>query len=394
MQERSRRGIPEPEGKSESDEFKHSSSLPISKSGSSSNSNRAPSVDSVFVGAQQQLAEPTCCYQHDRSNLPSRATFFWLNPLLLAGYWTPLEHRHLGPLPDEHKAAVLGRRIRRLLLPDKTPGSCQSGTNSLWRCYWSFSWPAILLGGLLKFFGDLVGYVAPLGIQVVVAYLNASSTSAPAVNSSSTAEDVTGQLDYPPSWYDLVSNGYVMAGIVFLSCFLQGVLSQSSSHVLCVEGIRLKTALQSFTYDKSLRLSSLTGGSSTESSSGREAANKKEDQQQGQPDDYALLDAGTFSQLLTEDCGNVMVLLSLGHYLWAIPLKLVVLLYLLHRQLRAGSVVAAIICLLVMVPAQFLLGSKISGTNKLAMKEADRRLAKILGKHHVTQFIKSLSHLY
>lgn len=75
-----------------------------------------------------------------------------------------------------------------------------------------------------------------------------------------------------------------------------------------------------------------------------------------------------------------MVLLCLGHYLWAIPLKLAILLYLLHQKLGVGSVIAALLCLLIMVPAQFLLGSRISLTNKLSMKEADRRLAKILGR--------------
>jgi len=74
-----------------------------------------------------------------------------------------------------------------------------------------------------------------------------------------------------------------------------------------------------------------------------------------------------------------MVLLCHGHYVWAIPLKLAVLLYLLHDKLVAGSVVAALLCLVIMVPAQFLLGGRISHTNKQALKEAERRLAKTLG---------------
>jgi len=121
---------------------------------------------------------------------------------------------------------------------------------------------------------------------------------------------------------------------------------------------------------------------STESSTS-DASSDTENHQKDAAEPSALsgqLDAGTFSQLLTEDCGNVMVLLCLGHYLWAIPLKLIVLLYLLHQKLGLGSVIAALLCLVIMVPAQFLLGSQISKTNKLSMKEADRRLAKIFGK--------------
>lgn len=326
------------------------------------------SLDSVFVstGQQQQQAfaaqadkSPACCYLHGQSNLLSKATFFWLNPLLMAGFWTPLEQKHLGPIPDDYKASQLSQQIRRLL-DTKTP--------NLWRCYWTFSWPAILLGGWLKFLGDLVGYVAPLGIQVMVNYVGTNSTSGS--NSTSTNNATAGaHFDYP-TVTEFLSNGYIMAVIVFLSSFLQGTLSQASSHVLCVEGIRLKTALQSFMYEKSLRLSSLSGVTVD--------SDKTDDEEHPKTEDGSLqLDAGTLSQLLTEDCDNTMVLLCLCHYLWAIPLKLAILLYLLHEKLGVGSVIAALLCLLLMVPAQFLLGRNISHQNKSSMREAGRRLAKI-----------------
>lgn len=211
----------------------------------------------------------------------------------------------------------------------------------------------------MKFGGDLVGYVAPLGIQVIVTYANSSSNHETFQNDA-----------YYPSISEFLSNGYVMAAVMFLSSFLQGALSQASSHVLCIEGIRLKTALQSFLYEKSLRLSCLSGVTPP----GDETSNESMDTE----DQKALqLDAGTFSQLLTEDCGNVMVLLCLCHYIWAIPLKLAILLYLLHSYLGFASVIAAILCLLIMVPAQFLLGKRISLKNKESMREADRRLGKI-----------------
>ena len=74
-----------------------------------------------------------------------------------------------------------------------------------------------------------------------------------------------------------------------------GVL-KASSHVLSVEGVRLKTALQSLMYQKSLRLS----GSGQQLQPGDAGGDVNDD-------DDIHLDAGSFSQLLTEDCGNVMV---------------------------------------------------------------------------------------
>ena len=54
----------------------------------------------------------------------------------------------------------------------------------------------------------------------------------------------------------------------------------------------MKTALQSLMYQKSLRLSA----------SGHQQVNDDVNDE-----DDVNLDAGSFSQLLTEDCGNVMV---------------------------------------------------------------------------------------
>ncbi|CAB0021113.1 unnamed protein product, partial [Nesidiocoris tenuis] len=48
------------------------------------------------------------------------------------------------------------------------------------------------------------------------------------------------------TWPNLLRNGYVMALIIFLGAMLQGSFSQASTHIISVEGIRLKTALQIF----------------------------------------------------------------------------------------------------------------------------------------------------
>lgn len=147
------------------------------------------STDSVFsstlssvrvtfdsVGDEQTTAGNSIrkeCYLHPVSNLLSQATFNWLNPLLWHGYWKPLEQEDLGPIPATEKAIQLGNRLDRFIRTQEASAGTQK--LSLWRCYWSFSWSSILLGGCLKFAGDLVGYVAPLGIEVVVTYLNTSS---------------------------------------------------------------------------------------------------------------------------------------------------------------------------------------------------------------------------
>lgn len=46
----------------------------------------------------------------------------------------------------------------------------------------------------------------------------------------------------------ILRNGYFLGIIVFLATILQSTLKQASTHVLCVGGIRLRTALQVFYY--------------------------------------------------------------------------------------------------------------------------------------------------
>jgi hypothetical protein len=42
-------------------------------------------------------------YKYATANLYSKATFFWLTPLLWVGYTNPLELEDLGQLPKEEK---------------------------------------------------------------------------------------------------------------------------------------------------------------------------------------------------------------------------------------------------------------------------------------------------
>lgn len=102
---------------------------------------------------------------------------------------------------------------------------------SLWWCYIRSCWKLFALGGLYKLMGDCVGFVGPLGISVVISYV------------TTLREPDTIQTEYP-TLSEFLNNGYVMGTIVFLAALAQGTFSQSSTHLVSVEGIHLKGALQ------------------------------------------------------------------------------------------------------------------------------------------------------
>jgi hypothetical protein len=44
-------------------------------------------------------------------------------------------------------------------------------TGHLWRCYLKFTCPRWILGGVLRLLTDLVGFVAPLSVNVILTYV-------------------------------------------------------------------------------------------------------------------------------------------------------------------------------------------------------------------------------
>lgn len=46
-----------------------------------------------------------------------------------------------------------------------------TGRVSLWKCFAKGYWKTFILGGILKLLGDVIGFIPPLGISVVVRYI-------------------------------------------------------------------------------------------------------------------------------------------------------------------------------------------------------------------------------
>jgi len=87
----------------------------------------------------------------------------------------------------------------------------------------------MLVGGLFRLLADFSGYVAPLGIRTIVAFVEANDTR-PLTSDELTFDDFT-------------SNGYVMAFVVLVASLLQATFSQISTFLVNSEGIHLKVTV-------------------------------------------------------------------------------------------------------------------------------------------------------
>ncbi|KAG5347863.1 SUR protein, partial [Acromyrmex charruanus] len=290
-------------------------------------------------------------YVHSTSPFLSKITFHWITDLLLRGYHTPLELHDLGQLPDEDTTRNQFERFRDIYETEKL--KCRGRKLSLWKCFWKRIWLTFAAGSILKLFGDAMTLVGPMTIPKIVNYASNLQNS---TNENFFSKEIL-------TFSQILKNGYFLGIVVFLVTILQSTLKQASTHVLCVGGIRLRIALQALIYDKALRLSSWSISEEEKLSD----KNKEHYHQQA-------ADVGTVTNLMAEDVYNVMSFFWIVHYIWAVPLKITAIIFLLYLKLGISAIIAVICCILIVTPMQLFLGKQMSENSKSIAEKSDTRL--------------------
>ncbi|CAD0196745.1 unnamed protein product [Chrysodeixis includens] len=309
---------------------------------------------------------PNICYRHNDTHFYSKVTFFWLNPLLYKGYKSPLEPDYLGELPDDERSIKYYKKFVKIH-QERSKVSKESSPNLL-TCYIRAVWPNFYIAGILKLLGDLIGVVPPLGLAIIIQYIEGYG-------------HVRNEYDQdsPVTLKEFFSSGYIMLVITTIALISQAFLSQNSTHLVTVEGTRLKTALQSLVYDKCMRLAPW---SSTDSNDDEESRLLHD------TEDSSATRAGLITNLVSQDTYNIMSCVWIVHYIWAIPLKVAVILYLLYTKLGISAIIGTVVSVLVITPLQFYMGKKLSDNSKEISKCTDHRISKMTEILHGMDVIK------
>lgn len=101
-------------------------------------------------------------------------------------------------------------------------------------------------------------------------------------------------------------------------------------------------------YEKSLRLNNYAKNSSP---------NKGGCKKRNIEDEH---DTGSIANLMSEDALNIMSFFWIGHYVWAIPLKIAMLMYLLYLKLGVSAVIGASLTIITLTPLQLYIGKNMS----------------------------------
>uniref|UniRef100_A0A8C4GUR1 ATP-binding cassette, sub-family C (CFTR/MRP), member 9 n=1 Tax=Dicentrarchus labrax TaxID=13489 RepID=A0A8C4GUR1_DICLA len=263
-------------------------------------------------------------------NLLSKATYWWMNPLIMGAHKRPIELKKIGKLPIAMRALTNYLRLKDAYEDQRDPDRAPSIWRSMYR---AFGRP-ILLSSTFRYLADLLGFAGPLCISGIV-NLNLQTTYFGVYFMSST---------------ELLQNTSVLAVLLFLALILQRTFLQASYYVTIETGINLRGALLAMIYNKILRLSTsnMSMGEMT---------------------------LGQINNLVAIETNQLMWFLFLCPNLWAMPVQIVMGVILLYYLLGWSALVGASVIVL-LAPVQYLIATKLADTQKSSLEHSTDRLKK------------------
>ncbi|XP_076016189.1 ATP-binding cassette sub-family C member 9 [Genypterus blacodes] len=274
-------------------------------------------------------------------NLLSKATYWWMNPLIIGAHKRPIELKKIGKLPIAMRALTNYLRLKDAYEDQRTPENPEQAP-SIWRSmYRAFGRP-ILLSSTFRYLADLLGFAGPLCISGIVNYMNKTDVK-PKESKGDTKMDV-----YFMSSTELLQHTPVLVVLLFLALVLQRTFLQASYYVTIETGINLRGALLAMIYNKILRLSTsnMSMGEMT---------------------------LGQINNLVAIETNQLMWFLFLCPNLWAMPVQIVMGVILLYYLLGCSALVGAAVIVL-LAPVQYLIATKLANTQKSTLEHSTDRL--------------------
>ena len=245
-----------------------------------------------------------------RAGCCSILSFGWMFPLIKLGYSRPLAETDVGHLLDRD---VVDKHLK-LFESNLKKGTSATIRSTIWKSFSSGQFRACVL----KFISDACSYVPPLCVSVVVDY----------------AQDPSKSTDL---FIFLIATAMLLAPCTVALC------NHWWYHLVMLDGLHARTAIQAAVYAKALRLSN--------------AARTRSSKDGGVSD--------TIINLQSTDCRSIEICYSMWIYIWAAPLQVVVTTILMYLQL-GWPVFLGIAVLALMGPLQ----KKLMSSLKTLMKDA------------------------
>ncbi|XP_074758424.1 ATP-binding cassette sub-family C member 9 isoform X6 [Athene noctua] len=171
-------------------------------------------------------------------NLLSKATYWWMNTLIISAHKKPVDLKAIGKLPIAMRALTNYVCLKEAYEEQKKKVADQPNRSpSIWLAMYSAFGRPILLSSTFRYLADLLGFAGPLCISGIVQGFQNTT------NNTNTTEKVKNPSNSYLSSEEFLRNVYVLAVLLFLALLLQRTFLQASYYVTTETGINLRGAL-------------------------------------------------------------------------------------------------------------------------------------------------------
>ncbi|KAG1706852.1 hypothetical protein DVH05_027703 [Phytophthora capsici] len=256
-------------------------------------------------------------YPSQYATCMSSALFSWVTPLMELGNKRPLEHDDMYLLDPANRAHQVSTEFQEAW---RKQCNKPSGKPSLAWALASCFGGQIAKAGLLKLIHDSLQFVAPMLIKEIIAYLQ--------------------NPDAP------LSEGLAYAGIAFVSGVMQSFLLRNYFYHCFEAGMRMRTAVCTAVFSKSLVLSA--------------AARQKKT-------------VGEITNLMSIDAQRLQDLSPFINSVWFSIFQIVVACYLLWKQIGPATF-AGVAVIILMLPVTAVVSKLMARLQEALMKVKDERI--------------------
>ncbi|XP_072128555.1 ATP-binding cassette sub-family C member 8 isoform X2 [Mobula birostris] len=276
-------------------------------------------------------------------NLLSKGTYWWMNTFITTAHKKPIDLKAIGKLPFAMRAITNYTHLKEAFEVQKKKGTVGPQDSKLfWRVLRQAFGRPIILSSTFRIMADLLGFAGPLCISGIVHHLSdENKTFRPQVK-------ILGV--YFISSQEFLANAYVIAVLLFLALLLQRTFLQASYYIAIETGINLRGAIQAKIYNKILRLS--TSNMST-----------------------GEMTVGQICNLVAIDTNQLMWFFFLSPNLWAMPVQIIVGVFLLYYLLGISALIGATVIAL-LAPVQYFVATKFSQAQRSTLDYSSERLRK------------------
>ncbi|ORX59695.1 multi drug resistance-associated protein MRP [Hesseltinella vesiculosa] len=255
----------------------------------------------------------------EQANIFGRLTFEWMTPLMRLGYEKPLIMDDLWNLNHEDQSAIVGERFER-----NWQLEMQKPSPSLLRALVKTLGGPFFLAALFKAIQDVLQFTQPMLLGRLMLWVTSYTGPNP-----------------EPAY-----RGILIAVGMFATAICQTMFLHQYFHRCFMTGMRLRAALVTAIYRKTLMLSNASRQQST---------------------------VGEIVNHMSVDAQRLMDLCTYFHIVWSGPLQIVIALVMLHGTMGA-SIWAGVAILILTIPLNTYLAKKMRTYQKAQMGNKDARV--------------------